>query len=416
MSSANVTPDVMSPDVIDRAAGLKPGDRLFTARRFRETAIAHTQASHDALLHEPVAGWPLHHRLQVAIAVCEAAGADSLAAHYRALLDQAGPGAPTTPVAPPVIDWARSLTTHPHRNGRAAIGALRDAGLGDAAIVALAQLVAFLAYQLRVVAGLRAIALPEQAAQPQAAAGPGSRSNGAGTGGAGAHASEARSEGERDRRVGRSGASGDAGSNASPTAAAPADQPIRIRGFTNESLQWHSWLHPVDIAQATPEQLAVLDESHPQARTSAYYLTLVHQPRMLQHRSLAYNAIMYASGGLPRAERELGALVVSVTNGCVYCTSVHAQRYAQLARRIDTVEQVFTDPSTAGSTPRERAIASFAQALTLDPSGLGSADLADLRALGMGDEDLIDLTHAVAIFGWANRLMHNLGEPAGAGG
>jgi len=29
----------------------------------------------------------------------------------------------------------------------------------------------------------------------------------------------------------------------------------------------------------------------------------------------------------------------------------------------------------------------------------------------MGDEEIIDLLHAVAIFGWANRLMQNLGEP-----
>jgi hypothetical protein len=30
---------------------------------------------------------------------------------------------------------------------------------------------------------------------------------------------------------------------------------------------------------------------------------------------------------------------------------------------------------------------------------------------------IIDLLHAIAIFGWANRLMHNLGEPAdGVGG
>ena len=132
---------------------------------------------------------------------------------------------------------------------------------------------------------------------------------------------------------------------------------------------------------------------------------------MLRHRSTAYNAIMYAPGGLPRAERELGAMVVSVTNGCVYCTSVHAQRYAQLARRTDTVEQVFDDPASAGSTERERAIATFAQAVTLRPALLGAADIAPLRALGMSDEEVIDLLHAVSIFGWANRLMQNLGEP-----
>ena len=186
---------------------------------------------------------------------------------------------------------------------------------------------------------------------------------------------------------------------------------IRIKGFTNETLDWASWLQPVQLAQASPLQLEVLAESHPQARTSAYYLTLVHQPLMLRHRSEAYNTIMYATGGLPRAERELGAMVVSVTNGCVYCTSVHAQRFSQLSKRSDTVEQVFDDPATAGTTERERAIARFAQAVTLRPQSLAATDIAPLRAQGLSDEEILDLLHAVAIFGWANRLMHNLGEP-----
>jgi uncharacterized peroxidase-related enzyme len=90
---------------------------------------------------------------------------------------------------------------------------------------------------------------------------------------------------------------------------------------------------------------------------------------------------------------------------------VHAQRYAQLARRHDTVQQVFTDPSTAGNTAREKAVAALARALTLRPQTLGAADIAPLRALGLRDEELLDVVHAAAIFAWANRLMHNLGEP-----
>ena len=53
--------------------------------------------------------------------------------------------------------------------------------------------------------------------------------------------------------------------------AAAAEQspaPIRRNGFTNETLEWHSWLQPLDIAQASPLQLEVLDESHPQSRSS----------------------------------------------------------------------------------------------------------------------------------------------------
>jgi uncharacterized protein YciW len=56
-----------------------------------------------------------------------------------------------------MLNFAAALTTDPRLGDRAALQALRDAGLGEAAIVALAQLVAFLSYQLRVVAGLQAM-------------------------------------------------------------------------------------------------------------------------------------------------------------------------------------------------------------------------------------------------------------------
>ena len=48
--------------------------------------------------------------------------------------------------------------------------------------------------------------------------------------------------------------------------------PIRRNGFTNETLEWRSWLVPLEVASASPLQLEVLDESHPQARTSAYLI------------------------------------------------------------------------------------------------------------------------------------------------
>ncbi|MFP3561826.1 peroxidase-related enzyme, partial [Paraburkholderia sp. SIMBA_049] len=82
---------------------------------------------------------------------------------------------------------------------------------------------------------------------------------------------------------------------------------------------------------ATPDQLAVLEASHPHAKTSDYYLLLVHLPEILRQRSGVFNAIMYGPGGLSRAERELASTAVSRVNGCVYCASVHAQRFTQLA-------------------------------------------------------------------------------------
>jgi uncharacterized peroxidase-related enzyme len=167
----------------------------------------------------------------------------------------------------------------------------------------------------------------------------------------------------------------------------------------------------VSLDTATPEQMAVLEESHPKAKVSDYYLFLVHQPEILKQRSVAFNAIMYAPGGMPRAERELGATVVSRINGCVYCASVHAQRFEQLAKTQDAIIEVFTEPQGAGTTPRERAIVDFSIELTANPGEVNAQSIQKLKDAGLTEPEILDLIHSVAIFAWANRLMLNLGEP-----
>ena len=137
----------------------------------------------------------------------------------------------------------------------------------------------------------------------------------------------------------------------------------------------------------------------------------MHQPEVLKQRSIAFNAIMYAPGGMPRAERELGATVVSRINGCVYCASVHAQRFEQLAKRNDAITEVFKDPYTAGTSAREHAIVDFSIALTNQPNEISPARLQALKDVGLTEIEILDLIHSVAIFAWANRLMLNLGEP-----
>jgi uncharacterized protein YciW len=150
--------DVSDTDVIDRAAGLVPGDALYAARRFRAKVIEATQASHDALLEQRVDGLSTAERLRVAAHVCTIAGAASLAEHYETRL-AADPGseAPSSPALAAMLQFAAALTTDPRLGDRAALDRLKHAGLDDAAVVALAQLVAFVSYQLRVVAGLKAM-------------------------------------------------------------------------------------------------------------------------------------------------------------------------------------------------------------------------------------------------------------------
>jgi uncharacterized peroxidase-related enzyme len=181
--------------------------------------------------------------------------------------------------------------------------------------------------------------------------------------------------------------------------------------FTNAPLGWIPWLDTVDFETASEEQITVLKESGPTATTSPYYLTLVHNAEVLRQRSQVFNAIMYAPGGLPRSERELASTVVSRVNRCVYCCSVHAQRFEQLAKRNDVIRQIFEDPETAGLSDREKAIIRISIDLTAQPAEIGPEDLAPLRAAGLTELEILDLIHCIAIFAWANRLMLNLGEP-----
>ena len=97
-------------------------------------------------------------------------------------------------------------------------------------------------------------------------------------------------------------------------------------------LDWRPWIAPLDLDAATEEQLAALKVTPSNRAVGAYSLVLAHDPEALSERSPLYNGIMFGAKGLPRAERELGAVAASRINGCAYCASVHALRFTQLTK------------------------------------------------------------------------------------
>ena len=184
-----------------------------------------------------------------------------------------------------------------------------------------------------------------------------------------------------------------------------------VHNLTLETLEWHPYVTPVDLQQATPEQLDALKVTPSNTKVSAYVLVLAQDAEILAERTPLYNDIMFSRGGLPRAERELGALAASVVNRCIYCASVHANRYITLSKRPDVIEAIYSDRAGAELSARDQAIFDYGVKLTRELSSIDAEDLAALREAGLTDLEILDLTHSVAIFGWANRLMHSLGEP-----
>jgi uncharacterized peroxidase-related enzyme len=180
--------------------------------------------------------------------------------------------------------------------------------------------------------------------------------------------------------------------------------------FTMEEVGWAPRVPPVQAEHATPAQLAALEACPPAVRRSIYFLTLANDPGSLGERGALFNIVMYAPRGLPRAERELATAVTSMENGCVYCTSVHARRFADLSKNPEAMQRLLDGGPEAETDPRRRAIADFSVKLTRTPGAVTAADLAPLRAVGLDDLEILDLTHAVAMFANANRLMQSLGD------
>jgi uncharacterized peroxidase-related enzyme len=183
------------------------------------------------------------------------------------------------------------------------------------------------------------------------------------------------------------------------------------RKFTMDALEWEPWIEPVDFSAATQEQRDSLKVTPSNMSESAYSLVLAHDPEALAQRTPLYNAIMYAPRGLPRPDRELGALAASYVNGCVYCASVHSRRFVELTKRPEIVDHIYEKGVEAELDERRQAVFDFAVKLTRSPPSAGAADLDALRRVGLTELDILDLTNAVAMFAWANRLMQTLGEP-----
>ncbi|MNP93771.1 hypothetical protein D3C85_62970 [compost metagenome] len=190
--------------MIDRLVGIAPGSALDRLRAQREQARTQAQQSYLALFApaEPVGGhFEIADRFAIAAFVAGLHGQPDVARFYaealagqgvaRAIEAEVARGAAQGPygrypegplsvedAAGPVyavdaaqravlgerlsagLAHAHLLVFHPRDASPAALQALLDAGWRTTEIVTLSQLVAFLAFQIRVVIGLRALATP----------------------------------------------------------------------------------------------------------------------------------------------------------------------------------------------------------------------------------------------------------------
>jgi len=167
-------------DLVDQLAGLDPGSPIHRVRHRRDKVALATQGSYDALFDPALPGLSLVERLLVALYACRLTPAMGLAEHYRERAQAAGADAQalaTVETGDPdrfaeprlraMLAFTRALILSPIDADRALLGTLPAAGISTPAIVTLAQLIAFLSYQTRLVAGLAAMRAARAASGPE---------------------------------------------------------------------------------------------------------------------------------------------------------------------------------------------------------------------------------------------------------
>jgi uncharacterized protein YciW len=143
---------------MDELAGLAPGSALAELRRRRPEVVARLQAS-DTAIFSPTdeGGLGAAERAALALHIAVLLRDAGLERHYRARLEALQRTA-TRRAADArwqaMLAHTERLTVAPSSALRAHIEGLIDAGLSERAVVALSQLIAYVNFQARVLAGL----------------------------------------------------------------------------------------------------------------------------------------------------------------------------------------------------------------------------------------------------------------------
>lgn len=155
------------PDLVEHLLGVAVDSPLGALRRQRADILRHEEGAYRELVLAPEPGGvSLAERAALALRGALIEGDAALAAHYRALLAAHGDAALAAAAeafpAPEgegrtalLFRYADMVAREPERCEQADIDALRGFGLSAQDIVAVTQLVAFIPYQVRLLAGLR---------------------------------------------------------------------------------------------------------------------------------------------------------------------------------------------------------------------------------------------------------------------
>lgn len=112
-----------------------------------------------------------------------------------------------------------------------------------------------------------------------------------------------------------------------------------------------------------------------------------------------------SKGELSLAERELIAVIVSVTNGCAYCEAHHVLNLARamgdsLRAKRFALNYLYVEDITE----RERLLCDASVKVSRDASTFSEEDVEAMRAAGFSDVGILEALEIIAAFNYSTKL------------
>lgn len=293
----------------------------------------------------------LYDRLCTALTVAQVTGIQRLCNHYAARLNPL-PGPDSSRESnnrlTQITQYSRQLASQPTLIDSAALRRLEEVGLTEPDIITFSQLIGYVSYQARVVAGIQALmALPV-------------------------------------RWI--------------PGTVVPADADAQRFATSPE---WQPQLPPVELRYATPEQLETLTFCQPQPLLGQSAWLLAHDAKALH----GWAQLLIALDEQSSAQDRLAAAVCARINGSVSCFEQYQGEW-----RDALVEGIDEALLASKQQPKSAALIQAAAQLTRAPERFSAAHLQPLAEQGYSPETLFRFVQNVAFANWRNRLFQSLGS------
>ena len=121
---------------------------------------------------------------------------------------------------------------------------------------------------------------------------------------------------------------------------------------------------------------------------------------------------MFGNSNVPRFDRELLAVVTSISNECEYWIIAHLYDLRSETDNQKLVDEVADNWKESSLSEKQKAICYLAEKLTLSPGKIHVNDINEVKKFGYTDKEISEIVQIISFFNYINRVADGLGlEP-----